>query len=207
MAKVTRERILALQQEKGFLNARLFAEHFDLPLPKAYQVLKACWDKGLLVPVDLAFFALPENDGTARFKSKSGQTQKESYYRPEFDAVRKLWEENPDTAFTLREVKNITQLDQARLRKVLYYMEETGEVHKAQADAGGMYGRPPLLFAKSYAALSSKNEDIVAKVRAKEQAKKKKKGNQPPPKKRPPIDGITWFDENNPPPPDIDEWE
>lgn len=168
----TLKELTAFIELKGFVSPQMIADEFDVDLVKACDIVKACWDRGLLLPVNRAFFAIPSDDGAPpMWDMAADSSRKQLWYRPEIDAIRKLFAEDPTLAVTVNDMAKLMEVHPNRARKVLYLMAESGELIQEQAEAGGAYHKPPFIFALSKDHIRTREKQAIA-----ESVARKKKG-------------------------------
>lgn len=167
-------------EEKGYVNAQLISDNLDVSLIRACNILQACWKKGLLLPVNLAFFAYPQEDGGPLvFDSAKGTERTARWYRPEIDAVEDIFEKEPDLAVTVRDMADRLKIHPNRVRKVLYVMVEAGTLVMTEASGGGAFGKPPKIFALRLQNMESRSQQAVEEGKARrKKAKQTRKINE-----------------------------
>jgi len=158
---VKAKEIVALCEDSGWVSAVKISEAFDIPLDKACLALKLCWDKGLLMPVDRAWFAPPTEDGLPlQFAGVKGQLNRERWYLPYLNMLRELWANDPMLALTVNDTAELLDISQNTARKVLYHLADLGEVRQYEAKKGGAFGHKPRIFGLDEQAIKERERQL-----------------------------------------------
>lgn len=173
--------VMELAETQGHISADSISKTFDLDLMKACDVLKACWDKGLLLPVDVAWFAPPVDGEPMKYTREHSIANKEKWYRDELDALRGAFEEDEALALTVTDAAKLLKMNPNKIRKVLKLMEELGELVSAESEFGGAFGHKPIIFSANVDNFQAREEDLAIQVRHNKELRKaraiaKKKG-------------------------------
>lgn len=180
--------IEGLRQEKGYVSVSLLSDAFDLPVDESWRILHTCMEKGKLLPLQQSFFAPPDEEGNPRpYVSRAGSgdpEQRAKYYTRQLRLLREYFAVHDEVGSTIREVWANQQvadaMSQPTLRKVLDLMVELGELEKMTAEAGGTFGKHPLLYGSSTEALDAKNELVIEATAKKPKKKRKAKTPEAP---------------------------
>lgn len=173
---VKKSEMMGLIESRGYVTPRVVAEEFGVTELQACNLIKACWNKGLLSPLYGSWFTLPGEDGGPQPKPSAEEVNRRrlSWYRPELELVRQIWENDPHAAVTLMDGVEETGITLNRLRKVMNLLVETGELITTQAEYGGAFGRKPLIYSKDLEYVAERNAKLEGEAKARTQARQSK---------------------------------
>lgn len=144
--------VMRWAEDTGFVSVFGLQEAFGIDAVKACRVLKVCWDRGLLMPVDKAFFAPPVDGRPFRMTEDSrGEARKRrlQWYRPELALVQAYFEQDPEGSLTVQEAMRNFDLEMNRARNALNLLTDEGVLIRREATSGGVFGRRPFIYALS----------------------------------------------------------
>lgn len=158
----------------------------DVDEDKACRILKACWDRGLLLPAAKAWFGLPvegslpwstDDQRRAGHSASIGKTwssdRKVKYYRDELEKINKFYDEL-GMGITVNDVRAIFDCTHERARLFLRVLVEAGELIEQEATAGGAYGRRPKIYARDNQDYLRRNSVFIEEAPLKEERRKAK---------------------------------
>jgi hypothetical protein len=154
----------------GAVNVLQLAEASGLPLDEACQLLGRCINRGLLLPVETALFALPTDAGMpAPFRSVKTNVSAE-WYKPHVKAIKKLIK-STGVGVTVRDAEDVLGVKNQTARKVLELMETQGTFVSRQSESGGAFGKRPVIWGPDERHIR-KREKLYAKNKKAKKAEK-----------------------------------
>lgn len=173
---VKKSEMKAFIEMRGYVTVHMVTEEFGVTELQACNLIKACWDRGLLAPLPGSWFTLPGEDGGPQPKPPAEEVNRRrlSWYRPELERVRKIWEDDPHAAVTLMDGVEETGITLNRLRKVFNLLVETDELITTQAEYGGAFGRKPLIYSKDLEQVAERNAKLEGEAKARTKARQSK---------------------------------
>lgn len=159
-----------LVDRQGFVSVESLMANFDLDMQRASEVIKACWDRGLLLPTTRSWFAVPDKNGETPLPRSSAKMAA-GYHHKELEVLRGLWKEDEALALTVYDAVDILEVHPNKARKVLELMYTTGEVMRAESTFGGAFGKKPFIYAKSYEFIGERNTKLKAEAEARKIAR------------------------------------
>lgn len=160
-----------LVSERGVINLVIIQDEWGVDINEAYRILKACLDRGLLLPVDRAYFAFPDEEGLPiQYGSSAGRRNREQWWQKELDVIRPMLEEE-DAALTITDVVAVADLNRERVRKTFELLVELGECVKFEAAFGGAFGRKPYIYTKNPENVASRNTKLRIEAKERREAR------------------------------------
>jgi len=165
--------VVEFAKQKSYISVESVAEEFSLPEMKACRILLLCFERGLLLPTNKSYFTTPVEDGVVPVftpgKRKNARTEPALQILTFFMA-------NDDMALTANEVEAHFGLSRNLTRGILRELTASGGLKRLQAEKGGAYGNPPMIYGLSEEAIALKEQEVIAKhqVSRKEAMKKRK---------------------------------
>lgn len=162
--------VISYAKRRDYVNIIMLADRFDIEEDQACQVIKACWDRGLLLPTDQSYFTLPKEDGGIRSfqsKKKKGDNTKEK--------VLTFMQSRPDVGVSVNDVATALDITPPTARFALRALVAKEVLFEEIASSGGSFGQLPVIWGLSEDALAARDK-IFAE--ATEHRKKKEKGKK-----------------------------
>lgn len=166
--------VVKLARSRGLINIDLIAQSLQISEDQACRALKACWDRGLLMPVLTAYFAEPIQGKPAQMGVGGDAKRRAAWYRPEVRAIEDMLDARSGMGVTVREVVQELRVADNRARNALSLMVETGVLVKGTASAGGAYGHRPLIFGRDLEAIAARDQLYLDKASKKRKSKPKR---------------------------------
>lgn len=165
---------------RGFITVESLETEFDLSEDQACKVIKACFDKGLLLPTRQSFFTEPDEDGSPidwRSRTSPGSANRRAlWYKPELAAIREYVKEHGGVGVTINDLAEKLEIHGNRLRKALSVLVDLGELQSREAKVGGAFGRHPVIWGVTNKAIDAREQVLRQHVEeVKKQGKKVKK--------------------------------
>lgn len=174
MTKLKTKDVLSIVDEKGHVSAADIAGAFDIPIEKACDVLKACWERGLLLPFDTTWFARPINGKPVALTGQAGRQNKEKWYRDEIAEISQAFGEDESLALTVRDTTDRFNIPVNKARKILNLMVELEYLISEEAGTGGAFGRRPIIYSINRDNIASRETDLEVETQHRRQVRKAK---------------------------------
>lgn len=170
MAKVNLGQVRKIIDAEGLVNVDILAKALHLNEAQACRLIRACWDRGLLLPVREAYFAPGVGDEPVKFRDvrRSVSDQAQRWYKPYLEALRDYFTDPGCLhALTVNDAIELLDCTPNIARKALKMMAMMGELKEEEASTGGAYGHRPLIWYKTDQDWEKRNRQFIEAAKSK----------------------------------------
>lgn len=171
--KLDVKKLKSVVKARGYVSTEMIAKSLDLTIEEARRAVKACYDRGLLIPSDRSYFVLTQEDGTPVPWEGQGREIRDTRVK----RIKQLLHEHPDIGVIVKDIEEAFDppLANSTTRKLLKDLVEEGTLVMGKSAV-----RPPFMghftfiFGLTQEAIDNRDAEFLEEVEQRVAAKKSK---------------------------------